>query len=154
MRTSLGDGSETASYLDALINNAGMAAQDFSPSAFESCVEVNFRGVVHVTEAFLPLIKPSEGRIVMTSSALGPSFVAKCSTERQAAMANPEVTHAQVTGLVDECLVIAHRGGDDFAESFAAAGLPGAQIHCGYGFSKALVNMYTLQLARENPLLL
>lgn len=154
VRIRLGDGSETSSYLDALINNAGMATQDFSPSAFESCVEVNFRGVVRTTEAFLPLIKPSEGRIVMTSSALGPSFVANCSTERQAAMLNPEVTRAHITGLVDKCLAIAHSGGNDFAGKFASAGLPGAQTYCGYGLSKALVNMYTLQLARENPSLL
>ena len=154
VRVRLGDGSETSSYLDALINNAGMATQDFSPSAFESCMEVNFRGVVRTTEAFLPLIKPSEGRVVMTSSALGPSFVANCSTERQAAMVNPEFTHAHITGLVDECLAIAHSGGDDFAAKFASAGLPGAQTYCGYGLSKAMVNMYTLQLARENPSLL
>ncbi|CAN0329274.1 unnamed protein product [Laminaria digitata] len=154
VRTRLGGGSQTASYLDAIINNAGIATRDFSPSAFESCVDVNFRGVVRTTEAFLPLMNPSKGRIVMTSSALGPSFVAKCSTERQAVMVNPEVTHAQITGLVYECLAIAHGSGDKFADKFAAAGLPGAHIHCGYGLSKALVNMYTLQLARENPSLL
>ena len=154
VRTRLGGGTETQSYLDALVNNAGVAPEVFSPSDFESCVEVNFRGVVRATEAFLPLIKPSKGRIVMASSSLGPSFVAKCSAERQAIMINPEVTHAQIMGLVDECLTIAHSGGDDIAQKFRAAGLSGAQSLGGYGLSKAFVNMYTLQLARENPSLL
>ncbi|CAN0032247.1 unnamed protein product [Laminaria digitata] len=155
VRTRLGGGgSEAARYLDAFINNAGVAPEGFSPSGFESCMEVNFRGVVRATDAFLPLIKPLKGRIVMTSSSSGPSFVAKCSAERQAAMANPAVTRADITGLVDECLTIAHSGGDDVAGKFAAAGLSDAEAMGGYGLSKALLNMYTMQLARENPSLL
>ena len=154
VRTHLSGGSDTPSYLDALINNAGVAPEDSSPSAFESCMEVNFRGVVRTTEAFLPLIKPSKGRIVITPSSSGPSFVAKCSAERQTSMANPDVTRAEMACLADECLAIARSGGDEVAEKFAAAGLPDAESMGGYGLSKALVNMYTLQLARENPLLL
>ena len=152
VRTRLGGGgAEPASYLDAFVNNAGVAPADFTPSAFETCLDVNFRGVVRATEAFLPLINPSKGRIVMTSSSSGPSFVAECSASRQATMVNPEVTHAQITSLADECMAIAHAGGDDYAEKFAAAGLSGAHNMGGYGLSKALVNMYTMQLARENP---
>lgn len=151
VRTRLGDGSDTPSYLDAFINNAGVAPVDFSPSAFESCLEVNFRGVVRSTEAFLPLMKPSGGRVVMTSSSSGPSFVSKCRADRQVVMANPDVTHAEIAGLVDESLAIARSGGDDVAEKFAATGLPEAESMAGYGLSKALVNMYTMQLARENP---
>ncbi|CAM9971412.1 unnamed protein product, partial [Laminaria digitata] len=112
VRTRLGcGGSEAARYLDAFINNAGVAPEDFSPSDFESCMEVNFRGVVRATDAFFPLIKPSNGRIVMTSSSSGSSF-------------------------------------------FAAAGLSDAEVTGGYGLSKALLNMYTMQLVRENPSLL
>ncbi|CAN0090091.1 unnamed protein product [Ectocarpus fasciculatus] len=125
-----------------------------SPAGFASCIDVNFHGVVRTTEAFLPLLKPSKGRVAITSSSSGPSFVAKCSPERQALMANPDVTHAQITGLVDECLAIASADGS-LAAKFAAVGLSGADGNMGvYGLSKALVNMYTVQLARENPALI
>ena len=157
VRTRLGSDPENPSYLDALVNNAGVAAEEFSPAAFKTCLDVNFSGVVRTTEAFLPFINPSKGRIVMVSSGLGPSFVARCSAERKAVMVDPLVTHAQITGLVAECLAIAHSGGhghDDVQRMFAAAGLSGAHSRGGYGLSKALVNMYTMQLARENPNLL
>ncbi|CAM9304646.1 unnamed protein product [Laminaria digitata] len=155
VRTCLGGGgSEAARYLDVLFNNAGVAPEDFAPSEFDSCMEVNYRGVVRTTEAFLPLLNPSKGRIVMTSSSNAPSFVVQCSAERQAVMANPAVTRADIAGLLDECLAIAHSGGDDIAGKFAAVGLSDAEDMGGYGLSKALLNMYTMQLARENPSLL
>lgn len=154
VRARLGSAPEAPSCLDVLINNAGVAPGEFSPSSFSTCLDVNFRGVVRTTEAFLPLLEPTKGRIVMTSSSSGPSFVAKCSTERQAFLTNPEVTHAQITGLAQEGLAIAVSEGGDVAEKFAAAGLSGAENMSGYGFTKALVNMYTAQLARENPSLI
>eukprot|EP00752_Nemacystus_decipiens_P011455 g10172.t1 len=148
---STGDG---ASNLRAIINNAGMVPSDSSsPDGFAACVDVNFRGVVRVTEAFLPLLEPSKGRVVFTSSSAGPSFVSKCSPERQAFMTNPDVTHQQITGLADECLGIAAAGGN-LEEKFAAVGLAGVGGMMGvYGLTKALVNMYNLQLAREHPAL-
>eukprot|EP00752_Nemacystus_decipiens_P011456 g10173.t1 len=144
-------------YLRAIINNAGMAPSDgptpeqFTPGGFAACVDVNFRGVVRVTEAFLPLLEPSKGRVVFTSSATAPMFVSKCSPERQAFVTDPAVTHQQITGLVDECLAIASSDGN-LEEKFAAVGLSGIDGTMGmYGFTKALVNMYNLHLAREHP---
>ncbi|CAM9702315.1 unnamed protein product [Hapterophycus canaliculatus] len=141
--------------LQALINNAGMIpGDDPSPEMFASCISVNFRGVVRTTEAFLPLLEPESGRVVMTSSASGPSFVAKCSSERQAFMTNADVTREQTLGLADECIAIAASGGN-LKEKFASAGLSGLEEKMGlYGLTKALVNMYTLQLAREKPALI
>ncbi|CAM9091830.1 unnamed protein product [Scytosiphon promiscuus] len=141
--------------LQALINNAGMIPEE-NPSdrAFASCVDVNFRGVVRTTEAFLPLLEPQSGRVVITSSSAGPSFVAKCSPERKAFMTSPEVTQGQIIGLADECVLIAGSGGNT-KEKFAEAGLPTLEEKMSvYGFTKALVNMYMLQLARENPSLI
>lgn len=123
--------------LQALINNAGMIPAD-EPSSddFASCVNVNFCGVVRTTEAFLPLLEPESGRVVMTSSAAGPTFVAKCSPERQAFMINPEVTREQTMGLADECLAIASSDGD-LKEKFASAGFPGLEEKMSvYGFTK------------------
>lgn len=133
-----GDG-DTPVYLDALINNAGMLPAGSSPEGFAACVDVNFRGAVRVTEAFLPLLKPSKGRLVFTSSSGGPMFVGGCSPERQALMTDPSVTHSQITGLADECVAIASAGGN-LEEKFAAVGLSGMQGWMGvlgvYGLSK------------------
>lgn len=129
--------SSTPASLTALINNAGMVPSDCSsPDGFASCVDVNFRGVVRVTEGFLPLLEPSKGRVVFTSSSAGPTFVSKCSAERQAFMTDPTVTHQQITGLADEGLAIASAGGN-LEEKFAAVGLSGVEGMTGvYGFTK------------------
>lgn len=151
VRARLRDNSETPSYLAGLLNIAGVLFMGTSPSSFKTTIDVNFRGVVRTTEAFLPLLDPAKGRIISTSSAAGPSFVAKCSSERQDFLTNPKVTYSQITGLVDECLAIVSSGGNSVADKFAAAGLTGAEYNGAYGLTKALVNMYTMHLARENP---
>lgn len=64
--------------LDILVNNAGVhGAGDGPPSivdpdAVRQALEVNFFGVLAVTQAMLPLVRESpSGRIVMVSSGLG-----------------------------------------------------------------------------------
>ena len=64
--------------LDILINNAGVVAKGdgppsvANPEAVRSVLEVNFFGVLAVTQAMLPLVrKAPSGRIVMLSSGLG-----------------------------------------------------------------------------------
>ena len=154
VRTRLAGNLEQPSYLSALVNNAGVALGENSLASFEKTLQVNYRGVVQTTEAFLPMLDPSKGRVVMTSSASGPSFVAKCDSDRQAMFTNPNVTHDRITSLLEECLAIASSGWDDIGEKFAAAGMTGAERMCGYGLSKALVNLYTMQLARDKPSLM
>lgn len=145
--------SDSCTPLTALVNNAGILFNEFSPSTFEQCINVNVHGVMRATEAFLPLLDPSKGRIVMVSSSAGPSYVAKCSKARQAAMITPTVTKAQITALIDECLSVASSG-SDVSTKFTEAGLAEADNRSGYGFSKALVNMYTMHVAREYPALI
>ena len=64
--------------LDILINNAGISAKadgppgTADPEAVRRVLEVNFFGVLAVTQAMLPLVRNSAaGRIVMVSSGLG-----------------------------------------------------------------------------------
>lgn len=64
--------------IDILINNAGVVAKGdgppsvADPEAVRQVLEVNFFGVLAVTQAMLPLVrKASSGRIVMVSSGLG-----------------------------------------------------------------------------------
>src|SRR6187402_131335 len=65
-------------HIDILVNNAGIGDQkDGPPSTAENeavrrTLEVNFFGVLSVTQAFLPLVRESKsGRIVNVSSGLG-----------------------------------------------------------------------------------
>src|SRR5215469_5765279 len=64
--------------LDILVNNAGIGQKGdgppsvADPEAVRRVLEVNFFGVLSVTQALLPLVKnSSSGRIVMVSSGLG-----------------------------------------------------------------------------------
>ena len=64
--------------IDILINNAGVVAKGdgppsvADPEAVRQVLEVNFFGVLAVTQTMLPLVrKASSGRIVMVSSGLG-----------------------------------------------------------------------------------
>ncbi len=64
--------------LDILVNNAGVVAKgdgppsSADPQAVRDVLEVNFFGVLAVTQAMLPLVRKSpSGRIVMVSSGLG-----------------------------------------------------------------------------------
>jgi carbonyl reductase 1 len=126
--------------LYGLVNNAGIGSGDLS-----TVLNVNARGPRRVCEAFLPLLDPKAGRVVNVSSASGPNFVSRCSTERQRALTDPEVTWEQIEALMDESLAIEAKGGD-----FAAAGLDGGEA---YGLSKACLNAYTIALARSRPAL-
>ena len=70
--------SKQCGRLDVLVNNAGIVAKgDGAPSvadlkAVREVFEVNFFGVLAVTQAMLPLVRKSaSGRIVMVSSGLG-----------------------------------------------------------------------------------
>jgi NAD(P)-dependent dehydrogenase (short-subunit alcohol dehydrogenase family) len=127
--------------LDGLVNNAGGGA----PASYDgyelhvATVRLNFTGTVKVTEACLPLLSDG-GRIVMLSSGSAPSFVAKCSAEKQALICKPSVTMAEIQGVVDECEAIAKAAADTEAAeaAFAAAGYGSNS----YGLSKALMHSY------------
>ena len=70
--------------LRGLINNAGggAPAEYDGYASHAATIKLNFTGTVLMTEACLPLLSDG-GRIVMLSSGSAPSFVSKCSAERQ-----------------------------------------------------------------------
>ncbi|XP_046339272.1 D-beta-hydroxybutyrate dehydrogenase, mitochondrial-like [Haliotis rufescens] len=59
----------------ALVNNAGIAVfteiEWCSVDQFQRVMDVNVFGVVRVTKAFLPLIRPSKGRVINVASLAG-----------------------------------------------------------------------------------
>lgn len=61
--------------LDAVVNNAGAAhvgtVETDDPAEFRACLEVNFFGVVQLTQAAMPHLRASRGRLVTISSVGG-----------------------------------------------------------------------------------
>ena len=67
-------GGHTGGTLDLLINNAGYSPREgvieaASMSEYRRAFEVNFWGPVQVVQAMTPLLRPSKGRIINTTSA-------------------------------------------------------------------------------------
>uniref|UniRef100_A0A7S1B069 Uncharacterized protein n=1 Tax=Noctiluca scintillans TaxID=2966 RepID=A0A7S1B069_NOCSC len=118
----------TESPLFAVVNNAGVGG-----NSMRDTLNVNLYGPKRVCDAFIPLLCPSTGRIVNTSSASGPMFVADASRELASTLVDPNLTWDVLDSLVNASL-----------ESSMNA----------YGFSKACLNAYTMILAREHPNLL
>ncbi|KAH8654963.1 carbonyl reductase [Tricladium varicosporioides] len=65
--------SKTHGRLDILVNNAGIISKNpIARDNLREVLAVNLVGVISITEAFLPLLKPSSSpRIVFVSSSLG-----------------------------------------------------------------------------------
>jgi NAD(P)-dependent dehydrogenase (short-subunit alcohol dehydrogenase family) len=100
-------------------------------------------------------------RVVLMSSGVGPSFVAKCTTAARKGFlvdADGTATWESVAAAADEYLRVltaAQGGGEDEAAAavaeLAALGYPPASADSAYGASKALLNLYLLVLARTDP---
>ena len=116
--------------LYGLVNNAGIGFN--TGLSAEEVVNTNLWGPKRVTDAFLSLLCPKMGRIVMTGSGSGPSYVQGVTdVETKRTLCSPDVTMDFIT---------------EHAKSGSAADTFG-----GYGLSKALLTCYTMVLAREHP---
>jgi NAD(P)-dependent dehydrogenase (short-subunit alcohol dehydrogenase family) len=137
---------QVASTLDGaplygLVNNAGIMDGTWD---IRTVLDVNLWGPRRVCDAFLPLMDGAQdGRVVNVSSASGPSFVSGCESELQARLTDPEATWEDIEAILDACLEAADKAGG-FSESDISNGR-------AYGLSKALLNTYTMLLAREHP---
>ncbi|EPZ35149.1 NAD(P)-binding domain-containing protein [Rozella allomycis CSF55] len=67
--------SKESGVLVAVVNNAGIAltspAEMITPEQLKKCMEVNVFGVMRVTSVFLPLLRKSQGRVIIISSCVG-----------------------------------------------------------------------------------
>ena len=118
--------------LYGIVNNAGIG----DSNDMRTILEVNTYGPRRVCETFLELLE-SSGRIVNVSSASGPNYVADCDDDDQALLTNPDVTRAEIDAYAEACIAEADEG--EFERGNGSS----------YGLSKALLNAYTLVLARE-----
>ena len=120
--------------LYGLVNNAGVGFSE----EMKKVLTVNTLGPKRVCDAFLPLLMRPGGRVVNISSASGPNFLSQASEELCQSLRDPEVSWEKIEGIVDKAIASEGRFGGGNA----------------YGLSKALVNAYTIYLARENEELL
>lgn len=134
------DAVEASGQLYAVVNNAGVGR---SAGDLEAILAVNTVGMRRVCEAFLPLLDADRGRVVNVTSASGPSFVERCSPERQRFFVDPDTDWAALEALMEECVAI-----DGDPDAFAERGLADGEP---YGLSKACANTYTQHLAVEHP---
>lgn len=115
--------------LYGIINNAGVG---FDHSVKDQ-VNVNYFGPRRVNTAFGTLLQRPGGRIVNVASASGPNFVSAC---RDADMAAKLTKPLTLFGTIDEV--------DKMAQNTDISGN-------GYGYSKALLNAYTVLHAAQEP---
>jgi NAD(P)-dependent dehydrogenase (short-subunit alcohol dehydrogenase family) len=127
------------SPLHAIVNNAGIG---LGSADMAGVLNVNTRGVQRMCETFVPLVEKG-GRVVNVSSASGPNFVNQCSATRQSFFLDTGPGWAEIENLLEQAIAHQHDAGA-LEELGLGAGSP-------YGFSKALVNLYTMQLAQRFP---
>ena len=121
--------------LYAIVNNAGIAS-----GTVAEILNVNVRGPKRVDDAFGPLLDPLEGRVVQISSGAASGCVSRSSPDMAAFFTNASVSWREISGLLE-----AVEANPDL-EAHGIGAAMGA-----YGLSKALLNAYTMALARERP---
>lgn len=127
--------------LDAIVNNAGVGLATLVDAAStDAMLNINLRGPMRVSSAFLPLLKPAGGRVVNVGSGSGPTYV------RALIEGGGQAAAKALMEPESEAAVLAH----------AAAHLGSAaseKAYKGYGLSKACLTAYTQVFAREHPAL-
>jgi len=122
--------------LDILINNAGVAFDDFDAHIARQTLDANYFGVVRVTDAILPLLT-QPARVVMVSSALGD--LSCLSAGRRRYFLDQSLTRAALDnlmrGFVDDV-----KGGRHAVKGWPAS---------AYRVSKVGLNAFTRIVARE-----
>lgn len=117
--------------LYALVNNGALGYWHDEASI----VNTNLHGVRRMTEAFVPLLDPCEGRIVNVGSGGGPAFIERADAETRRTLCSPDVTWAQIQAVVDK----------------GSAAIVPDWDWSAYGLSKATMVAYTVIAAREHP---
>ena len=124
--------------LDVLVNNAGISLQGFDASVVERTLGANYFGAARVTDAFLPLLAPAGG-IVMVSSGMG-----------ELSAVEPELRQRLLAPLLDRALLDAYV--NDFLRRVQGGARDlGGWPRSAYRVSKVALNALTRILARTLP---
>jgi len=115
--------------LYGIVNNAGIGFGRGIPETLNT----NLYGVRRVCEKFLPLLE-EKGRVVNIASASAPNFVSRLRGSEKDLFTSADTTWSQLQEVVEH---YANQGSSSDA----------------YGLSKASLNVYTRQLAKQYPTL-
>lgn len=122
--------------LDILVNNAGISVGGFDANVAEQTLDVNFSGVVRVTDALLPLLRDG-GRVVMVSSGMG--TLSHLRPDLADRFRDPRLGREQLLSLVQSFLHSVAAG------DHASHGWPSN----AYSVSKVGLNAFVRVLVRE-----
>jgi len=139
--------------LYGLVSNAGI----LWGYSLEEQFNVNARGVRNVLDAFLPIMSPEKGRMIVVSSGLGPLMHSYASDENKAVMNKDGLEWKDLEKLMEKCLQAnAEIGGPDGFEKVGFPGGPFAEaapdFHM-YGLAKMMADAYMASLGKKHPAL-
>merc|ERR1711953_1111885 len=120
--------------LYALVNNAGIAGS--GADVTDVMMNTNYEGPKRVTDAFVGLIDPKEGRVVNTSSGAESWWLSNQDANAQAVYTNPNLTWEVLDAVVQTDVAA-----KNFGKGFSSA----------YGLSKASLCALTLVQAKAFP---
>ena len=124
-----GGGGGSDDILYALVNNAAIGFGN----ALSETLNTNFYGPKRVSDAFIPLIDRTVGRVVNLGSGSAPMYITKLDPSKRKLFADSTATWSDLEERIKEV---------------AASDEEGVNY---YGFSKALLNSYTVQLSQAHP---
>ena len=122
--------------VDALVNNAGIALDGFDSEVARKTMDVNFFGMVRVTDRLLPLVR-SGGRIVMMSSGMGE--LSCMGEELRTRLSSPDLEREELAEIAARFVREVAAG------THAQSGFPSS----AYRVSKVCMNAFVRVFARE-----
>jgi carbonyl reductase 1 len=128
--------SELEGGLDVLVNNAGASFDGFDATVARRTLDVNFVGMMKLTDRLLPLLRPN-ARVVMVSSGMG--AVSSLRPDLQQEVMSPSLDRKALLAFVDRFVA------DVAAGTHAKHGWPSN----AYRVSKIAMNAYVRILGRE-----
>jgi len=127
---------ERAGGLDVLVNNAGASFDGFDAKVARRTLDVNFTGMMRLTDRLLPLLH-ANARVVMVSSGMGE--VSSLGPALRAEVMNPALDRAGLVAFTDRFV------SEVAAGMHAKSGWPSN----AYRVSKIAMNAYVRILARD-----
>jgi len=128
--------SEKGVTLYGLVNNAGCGLAQDGDFNVDLMLNTNFLGPKRVSEAFLPLLDTSVGRIVNVSSGAASMWLRNQTPEAKALFSNSDITWEQL---------------DEAVKTYAVLPATTESGFGGYGLSKAALTAFTMIQAKQNP---